>query len=191
MLQAAGELFAEVGYARTTMEAIAERAGLGVATVYKYFGSKGGVLEQLIRPSLDHAYAEAEKVIAAPPPDPGSAMVALFEKYRYFLNDWSDRKLLRHVEMAEEDMPTRVVHEADARAQKQIRDLLLVLKGRGDLDAELAIDDAAMVVFCVFNQHYEYFLTHEDVPIQRLFVDMGRRIRLLFVPWRRGPGQKK
>lgn len=48
MVEAAGELFASNGYARTTIAAIAERAGVAADTVYATFGSKARVLTALI-----------------------------------------------------------------------------------------------------------------------------------------------
>lgn len=185
MLLAAEELFGEAGFSGTTMDDIAARAGVGVATVYKYFGTKAAILEALIRPTLERALAEAEKTIADPPRDPGVAMAELVDKYRYLRNDWSDRRLLRAVSLMREGPAMELVSQADARCRQQIRDLLLVLKGRGDIDPGLDLEDATFVIFSVFNQHYEYFLTHESVSAAKVFADMARRIRLLFADWTR------
>ena len=48
ILDAAETLFAERGYAATTMEAIAAAAGVAPDTVYASFGSKSGVLHRLL-----------------------------------------------------------------------------------------------------------------------------------------------
>lgn len=48
ILEAAGERFASDGYARTTVRAIAEAAGVANDTVYAVFGSKARVLTALI-----------------------------------------------------------------------------------------------------------------------------------------------
>ena len=48
ILDAAQNLFAERGYAATTMEAIGSAAGVAVDTVYAAFGSKAGVLKKLL-----------------------------------------------------------------------------------------------------------------------------------------------
>lgn len=45
---AAGEMFAEHGFAGTTVTGIAERAGVAVPTVYATFGSKGAILGALL-----------------------------------------------------------------------------------------------------------------------------------------------
>lgn len=48
ILDAAEALFAERGYAATTMEAIASAAGVAADTVYAAFGSKSGVIHRLV-----------------------------------------------------------------------------------------------------------------------------------------------
>lgn len=48
ILEAAQRLFAERGYASSTIEAIAAEAGVAVDTVYASFGSKRGVLSKLM-----------------------------------------------------------------------------------------------------------------------------------------------
>ena len=48
MLDAAQRLFAERGYASSTIEAIASEAGVAVDTVYASFGSKRGLLSALV-----------------------------------------------------------------------------------------------------------------------------------------------
>ena len=52
ILAAASELFVASGYAATTIQAIAERAGVAVQTVYAVFGNKRELLRQLIESSI-------------------------------------------------------------------------------------------------------------------------------------------
>lgn len=47
IVEAAQELFLERGYTGTTIEAIAEQAGVAVSTVYAVFGSKRGILRAI------------------------------------------------------------------------------------------------------------------------------------------------
>lgn len=48
----AGKLFAELGYAGTTIEDIAREAGIAVQTVYASFGSKRAILTRLVEVSV-------------------------------------------------------------------------------------------------------------------------------------------
>jgi len=52
ILQAAARLFEQRGYASTTMDAIAQEAGVAVETVYSAFDSKSGLLRRIIDTTL-------------------------------------------------------------------------------------------------------------------------------------------
>jgi AcrR family transcriptional regulator len=47
-VQAAGELFVERGYGATTLQGVAERAGVAVQTIYYAFGNKPSLLKELV-----------------------------------------------------------------------------------------------------------------------------------------------
>jgi len=51
ILKAAKGLFAELGHERTTIEAIAEAAGVSGVTVHNYYGTKSGVLMAVVAES--------------------------------------------------------------------------------------------------------------------------------------------
>ena len=61
ILDAAQELFAETGFERTTIRAVAARAGVDPALVMQYFGSKEGLFAAAARWSSEH-----ETVLSAP-----------------------------------------------------------------------------------------------------------------------------
>ena len=52
VIQAALALFLERGYAATTIEAVSERSDVPLATVYRLFSSKLGILKQLVDVSI-------------------------------------------------------------------------------------------------------------------------------------------
>lgn len=52
ILQAAAEVFADLGYARTTTNKIADRAGVSVGSLYQYFPNKDSLLVQLLERHL-------------------------------------------------------------------------------------------------------------------------------------------
>ena len=55
VLDAARELFAELGFERTTMRAVGRRAGVDPALIYHYFGDKDGLLAAVVEPPVDLA----------------------------------------------------------------------------------------------------------------------------------------
>jgi AcrR family transcriptional regulator len=76
ILDAAGTLFRERGYARTTVAAVAEAAGVSVETVYKAFGNKAQLLKGVFDVAIvsDHAPVPmlqrdlVQRIEAAPDP---------------------------------------------------------------------------------------------------------------------------
>ncbi len=65
IIDAARSLFAEQGYERTTLKDIVDRAGGSLATVYKVFGNKDGLLEAVVFDKaasadviIQHAFAQ-------------------------------------------------------------------------------------------------------------------------------------
>lgn len=74
ILQAALELLAEVGYQAMSMEAIAARAGVGKATIYRRYASK----EELVADAIESQFGEEEPI-----PDTGS----LWEDLEFVISD--------------------------------------------------------------------------------------------------------
>ncbi len=77
ILDAARMLFVRDGYGATTLQAIADEAGVAVQTVYAVYGSKPGILRALrdaivSLPDADERFREA--VAAAAAGDPGAAL---------------------------------------------------------------------------------------------------------------------
>ncbi|WP_394840879.1 TetR/AcrR family transcriptional regulator [Pendulispora brunnea] len=58
ILEAALEIMAAHGYERATMGAIAERAGLGTASLYRYYASKEELFDAVISPDLARRFEQ-------------------------------------------------------------------------------------------------------------------------------------
>ncbi|MBI5940939.1 MAG: TetR/AcrR family transcriptional regulator [Caulobacterales bacterium] len=62
VLEAARDLFNEIGYEESTIRAIAERAGVSVGSVFTTFASKADVLSQVMDDRVEALYAELDRV---------------------------------------------------------------------------------------------------------------------------------
>lgn len=65
ILDATAALFAEHGAAGVTMERVAAAAGVGKGTIFHRFGSRAGLLQELVG---ERAFALREAVVHGPPP---------------------------------------------------------------------------------------------------------------------------
>lgn len=63
ILDAAAEVFAETGYARASIDAIAGRAGVSKPTVYSHFGSKEALFRESIATSAEQVNADSLRAI--------------------------------------------------------------------------------------------------------------------------------
>lgn len=182
ILEAAAELFHELGYQGTSMEAIAGRAEVGVATVYNYFGSKGALLAALQEPEFTALEQQGLALVGSPPEDPVAGVRGLIAIYRHFQNDWSNRQLLSAMigpGLSAEPILDELAERAEARLKQQLRELLSRYRATGALRHDLACADAAMVIFCVFNQHFIEYVTHEEMQFEAMSTAMQRQIDLV------------
>src|SRR6266581_6921749 len=65
LLATAREMLAEQGADRLTMDALAERAGLGKGTVFRRFGTRAGIFQALLD---DDERGFQQEVLSGPPP---------------------------------------------------------------------------------------------------------------------------
>ncbi|WP_113698662.1 TetR/AcrR family transcriptional regulator [Nonomuraea lactucae] len=141
---AAIELMAEQGYNATTVEAIAERAGVAKGTVFYNFGSK----EALFAALLEHSIAKLAKALSAAAVG-GSALAALDNVVLGQLRFFDEHGPLARVLLAE------MWHTAWQEAVAQLREKALgvyagVLReavANGEVRAGLDVETAATALF--------------------------------------------
>src|SRR4249919_1341016 len=64
LLSAATELFAEEGYDSAATKEIARRAGCSESLIFRYFGDKQGIFEEVVSGQIALAVAHAEEQLA-------------------------------------------------------------------------------------------------------------------------------
>ena len=122
VLDAARELFAELGFERTTMRAVAARAGVDPALIYHYFDDKDELLFAALQPPVDEAIVFAGLA--------GAADRAGEELVRRLIGLWEDRPEIR--EQMAAILRTGLSHD---RASRLLRDILssFILAALGDV----------------------------------------------------------
>jgi AcrR family transcriptional regulator len=79
LLAAAREMLAESGPDQLTMDAVAERSGLGKGTVFRRFGTRAGIFQALLDES-EHDLQQ--RILSGPPPlGPGAAPLSRLIAY--------------------------------------------------------------------------------------------------------------
>ncbi len=65
MIQTAKRLFAEYGFEKTTMQKIADEAGVGVATLFRYFPKKEHLIIEVVKEVIEQLVPHFEMIIAS------------------------------------------------------------------------------------------------------------------------------
>jgi len=182
MLNAARELFIDTGYNKTTMDAIAEQAEIGVATVYTYFGNKETLFSELARwdmTELREEAAEALKTISGDPAEAVMELLTIYDKVRNYIssNVISDFTIGSKIVGPLRD----TARWMDGWRVEQIASALNQIQKDGNLAQTLPTIEAAEIVNELFNQYYQRYHSVEEP--KKAFNQLERRIRLLFVNW--------
>ncbi len=145
MLEAARDLFNEIGYEETTIRAVAERAGVSVGSVFTTFASKADVLSQVMDDRVDALYGELERVARHMRGSTVDRLCSLFAIH-YDFECRRVRLFLAHIAASFSPSldASTVPYGRNARFKQMIIDMLHEgqSKGevRGDADLELVLD---------------------------------------------------
>ncbi|MFG2074252.1 TetR/AcrR family transcriptional regulator [Nonomuraea maritima] len=106
LLATAREMLAESGPDRLTMDALAERSGLGKGTVFRRFGTRAGIFQALLD---DSERGFQEQVLSGPPPlgpdaPPRERLIAYGQARIRFLLE--HREIARHSIDGRQNVPT-------------------------------------------------------------------------------------
>jgi AcrR family transcriptional regulator len=167
VLQAARDLFAERGYAGTSITAIAGRAGVAVDTVYAAAGRKPALLRELVETSIsgtDRPVPALERDYVRRVREAGSAREKL-EIYAAAVADIGVRMAPVHRALAEAAVTdadcAALRAEISARRAANMRVLAADLRATGELRADLTDDEVADVVWSMNSAEYRALLVGE------------------------------
>ena len=139
ILEAAGRCFAELGYAKTTVETIARAAGVSKALVYVHFRGKEELLEAVFEATLGEwngfTWTEVERL------DDGTVATSLASMHRASIEYSRDHPLLRNLVNREAAIALAPhLRPLIRRSQEDWRERLVALIERGIASGELRPD---------------------------------------------------
>jgi AcrR family transcriptional regulator len=183
ILQAATDLFREVGYDAARIEDIAERAQVSVGTFYNYFENKGDILLATVGMEVEEVLAAGDGIVADPPLDVFEALSRLIDQYYdhslfYLSKEMWRTAMALSIQQPETPFSKRYT-ALDARLCMQVTTLIQRLQLKGVVVA--GIDTAAVgaMVFNNLNMMFTEFVRDETMPIERLKEDVARQNRPL------------
>ncbi len=179
--EAAVELFRQGGFAATSVDQIARRAGVSRSTFFRYFGSK----EAIVAAETDEGGLIFIEALAARPADEGrmealeNALVELAETMR--TDERRDEMIVLEQIIASDRSLTAAREAAGARWRHEVARALAVRAGRAEPDVEDVL--AAAILSQITELVRARWQTGEGRPVREL-------IRSCFESFRRLAGRE-
>jgi len=167
ILEAAGEVFAEVGFARATVREICRRAGANIAAVNYHFGDKETLYVEVLHHSQQRAFAKYPPLLGVAADAPAEEKLRAFVR-SFLLRLFDDGPITWFGRMMSREMvePTEAL---DSLLKERIRPMADMLRG---IMAEILgrSPDDEQVRLCVFSVVSQcVFFHHCRTVISRLF----------------------
>lgn len=153
ILDAARRLFDRLGYAATTMEAVAVEAGVAKGSIYNYFGSKRDLFREVFTTSLAADDAAAAEVLVSSD-GPARKLGRLFDlwfeelpRYRRIgglvLEFWAEAAHQRETDLH------HILTDLYEKHRRPAREVIAAGIASGEFRSDLDPDDAASLIFAV------------------------------------------
>jgi AcrR family transcriptional regulator len=140
ILQAAAEVFTEQGL-RATLDDVADRAGVGVGTVYRRFPDKEALVEALFTERLDMLVGYAERALAEP--DPWTGLAFFLERAAVVIaGDRGLRQILMYATYGRDR-----VDQARTRMLPVVSAMVERAQAAGQVRADLRPTDVPLMLF--------------------------------------------
>ncbi|MFC2008467.1 TetR/AcrR family transcriptional regulator [Chloroflexota bacterium] len=183
ILNAAEALIGEKGFEETSVEEIAERSEVGVATVYNYFGTKSDLLHSLLQRYIESEAALGESVLEHPPATMIDGMTELFSVYLDgMVSRCGPRLTNEFLAMA---LSKQFKYGQDTYALKmrflvQCRDLVSHYRQAGQLRDNITDDEAAATCYGAVVMPLALFAIGAGIDAPMTKAMMHRNLQLVF-----------
>lgn len=184
ILTAASELFNSKGYNNTSIEEIAERAEVGVGTIYNYFHTKADLILALARQVTDELLEEGQVIIDNPPHEAQEAVTTLLSIYAEgMMSKWYNKDLIRElfeVALSEQLSYRRETVKLDFELVDQLAKLMEHIKKHSQLAEEINPYEAATLLYIVAMIDVLMFIIDNETSLDTLTEAIHRRVSLVF-----------
>jgi AcrR family transcriptional regulator len=168
LIEAAGEVIADVGFENATVREICSRAGANIAAVNYHFRDKLGLYTEVLKSAMMAQQAATPNADMAHPPDPRAGLKTLIHDWLGRMTEGNKRAWLARIMAHEMSHPTPAldrVAEAMGPNYLQFRKLVGKIIGRDPDDAR-----TRMCVHSVVGQVLQY--TQSRPMLERLWPNL-------------------
>lgn len=182
ILDAATALIGEKGYDETSVEEIAARAEVGVATVYNYFGSKNELLHALLAAYIEGELARGAAVVNDPPQDMVDGMAALFSTYLDGMARTANKRLMQEflaMAVSKQFAYGQHTYRMKMAFVEQCRQLALHYEADNQIRADVTAEEAALLCYSAVTFPFTQFLLTTEGDVKVAHVAIRRNLTLV------------
>lgn len=169
ILDAATELFREVGYERTNIDIIAQHAEVSIGTIYNYYKNKGDLLLAIVSMEVHEVLKAGERIIEAPPGDPYRAVARLISNYLKHSLVYLTKEMWRQAMAISTQQPDsrfgRAYAELDEKLSNQVCRLIEHIASSGHLVRDVNAAHAGELIFNNTNMMFILFVKSEQMNL--------------------------
>lgn len=187
VLEAARDLFDQVGYEETTIRAIADRAGVSVGSVFTTFASKAEILGQVMAARIDLLASELDRVVPHLRGDVCDRVSSLLGIH-YEFQMQRPKLFLAYVATAYSMTRARGYRPVGANPGLRLP-IINILQGgidRGELRPDIDIDVAVRSVAAIYA--FNYLRVADGADVAAMTASAEEQLKLLFEGLKTRPG---
>lgn len=174
--------YREIGFEQTTMEMIAESAGVAVGTVYNYYTSKSDLVLAMIVEADEKCIAESMKLVSKPPKNPVNALFQIGLLQSRYSIEALDKATWRFVLSAQASPSRSDFAERYRWTTSRLRDLFIdmlrALQKRGDLPQGIDPQEIGYYLKAMKHMLFDYFISDDDMTFERHAREVRRGIEI-------------
>jgi len=171
LLSAAVQLFADQGFARSSMRDLARVTGMSVAGLYHHFESKDQLLYEVQRNAFERLLKPVEDLPAELAPEEKIRFI-VNNQLEFFTSHITDMKVLSHeLETLKGELGKKISHLRGRYYEACLATVteLLAVSGDGNLDPRVS----TMTLFGMMNWIYRWYTTVQDITTEGIARQMA------------------
>ena len=182
ILRAGKELFAAKGYQATTVEEIAERAEVALATVYSHYKSKADILLSILQQNMEEILQKGVAFLNDPPSDFVEAASGLLNIYfEELVYRYNYKTLLKEimVMVAEQPLYTGELIKLDLSIVAQLAALVEQFQRRNLITAEIKPEEVANLIYPSAFLTFELYVFDIEKNLDTTKSQVRRQIQII------------
>jgi AcrR family transcriptional regulator len=181
---AARELFVQKGFDETTTREIAQRAGVGIGTVFTYAENKRDLLFLVANDDLDEVTRKAEAGVSSDASCLENLLSIFRHHYRFFAKQPElSRFLLREMTFYDSGRQAKRFQETRERNIHLVGRAVTMAAEGNTIRLEDEPELAGWVAFCIFQVELRRWLMNKELSLSSGMTRLERALRLCIGGW--------